>query len=55
MDDLLVNRLAIGKLSMAFNTKYIDFKERFAYVKETTFGNALKPDMTEDKDKSLLA
>ena len=55
MDDLLVNRMAVNKLSQAFNVKYIDFKERFAYVKETTFGNSLKNDMTEDKTKSLLA
>ena len=55
IDDYLVSSLATAKLSQAFNVKYIDFVDRFAYVKETTFYNALKNDGTEDEDKLLLA
>lgn len=42
VDSMVINKLSTEKLASAFNTKYIDFRERFAWVKDTNFKHVLK-------------
>lgn len=42
IDSMVINKLSTDKLATSPNIKYIDLKERFAWVKETNFRHVLK-------------